>query len=232
MSKKTHRSKDAARTPAPGTSAAPGTGPKDPALERAKRAARKAIAANIARIDAAEQAAAVAPSEQNGQPQQPQPDQQQPDQAREPAVSTPAPTPATAPAAQSEPPAPETKGAKRGKKTKDAPPAQPATPSPAKGGKKAAAAKKATKPAKAAKPAKEAKPKKLSCLDAAAQIIGKDPVGCADLIAEMAQRKLWTSPNGKTPEASLYAAIIREISAKKSEARFRKVDRGLFVKNG
>ena len=37
--------------------------------------------------------------------------------------------------------------------------------------------------------------------------------------------------NGLPPEASLYAAIIREISAKKGEARFKKVDRGLFTAN-
>ena len=40
---------------------------------------------------------------------------------------------------------------------------------------------------------------------------------------------LWRSPGVKTPEATLYAAIIREISAKGTEPRFAKHDRGLFV---
>jgi len=92
------------------------------------------------------------------------------------------------------------------------------------------AAKSPAKPsAKTPKPVKPAKAKRLSCIDAAAQIIGKDPIGCKDLIAEMGQRKLWTSPNGKTPEASLYAAVTREIAAKGNAARFKKVDRGMFV---
>jgi hypothetical protein len=40
---------------------------------------------------------------------------------------------------------------------------------------------------------------------------------------------LWTSPGGKTPEATLYAAIIREIAAKGTAARFKKHERGVFV---
>ena len=73
--------------------------------------------------------------------------------------------------------------------------------------------------------------KKLSALDAAAKVIAgvTKPVRAVDLIADMEKRGLWKSPNGKTPEASLYAAMIREIAAKKGEARFKKVDRGLFV---
>ena len=35
-------------------------------------------------------------------------------------------------------------------------------------------------------------------------------------------------PADATPEATLYAAIIREIAAKGKAARFRKVERGLF----
>jgi hypothetical protein len=50
-----------------------------------------------------------------------------------------------------------------------------------------------------------------------------------DLVAQMEAKGLWKSPGGKTPEATLYAAIIREIAAKGKEARFAKHDRGLFV---
>jgi len=48
------------------------------------------------------------------------------------------------------------------------------------------------------------------------------------MIAAMAEQGLWTSPAGKTPHATLYAAILREIGAKGGKARFRKTDRGLF----
>ncbi|MBL9147340.1 MAG: restriction endonuclease, partial [Phycisphaerae bacterium] len=38
--------------------------------------------------------------------------------------------------------------------------------------------------------------------------------------------------SGKTPHATLYAAMIREIAAKGKDARFKKSDRGLFALNG
>ena len=50
-----------------------------------------------------------------------------------------------------------------------------------------------------------------------------------ELIDQMAAKGLWKSPGGKTPEATLYAAVLREIQAKKDKARFKKVERGLFV---
>jgi len=48
------------------------------------------------------------------------------------------------------------------------------------------------------------------------------------LVAAMAERGLWTSPNGKTPHATLCAAMMREARDKGDAARFRKVDRGQF----
>ena len=74
-------------------------------------------------------------------------------------------------------------------------------------------------------------PKRISALDAAAQVLAarNEPMRAKDLIAAMAEQGLWSSPNGKTPEATLYAAMIREIAAKGDDARFRKVDRGLFA---
>ena len=81
----------------------------------------------------------------------------------------------------------------------------------------------------AARPAKTGRP--LSALDAAAQVIAeaKSPLRSIDMIQQMENRKLWTSPGGKTPEATLYAAIVREITAKGKLSRFKKHDRGLFV---
>ena len=55
------------------------------------------------------------------------------------------------------------------------------------------------------------------------------PLRAIDMVSQMEAKRLWRSPGGKTPEATLYAAIIREISAKGNEARFAKHDRGLFV---
>jgi len=52
-----------------------------------------------------------------------------------------------------------------------------------------------------------------------------------ELIEAMAEAGLWKSPGGKTPHATLYAAMLREISAKGKEARFTKTDRGLFERS-
>jgi len=88
--------------------------------------------------------------------------------------------------------------------------------------------------AQATKPAKEPKVKRVSALDAAAIVLNsaKGPMNTTDLIKTMAERKLWTSPNGATPEQTLYAAIVREIGAKGKDARFKKMGRGLFAFNG
>jgi len=75
------------------------------------------------------------------------------------------------------------------------------------------------------------KARKMGALDAAAIVLadaGK-PMRSKDLIAEMATRGLWTSPGGKTPEATLYAAILREIGAKGAAARFARAGKGEFA---
>ncbi len=94
-----------------------------------------------------------------------------------------------------------------------------------------AKAKSAGKKAGTTKPTKDAKPKRVSAIDAAAEVLRKrgEPMTARDLIAAMSEQGLWTSPNGKTPHATLYAAMLREISAKGAKARFKKVDRGLFA---
>lgn len=75
-------------------------------------------------------------------------------------------------------------------------------------------------------------PKKLSCLDAAAKLLGEtgQPMNCQEMIAAMAERGYWTSPAGKTPAQTLYAAILREIAAKGKESRFAKSERGRFLR--
>ena len=98
----------------------------------------------------------------------------------------------------------------------------------------AAKAKGAKKVAKAKAQATTAqKPKRVSALDAAAQVLksaGK-PMRAQALITAMAAQGLWTSPAGKTPHATLYAAMQREERDKGTASRFRKVDRGQFAFN-
>jgi hypothetical protein len=87
---------------------------------------------------------------------------------------------------------------------------------------------------KKAKPAGNGKPKKLSALDAAAQVLAasKEPLNAKQMIEAMAAKGLWKSPGGKTPHATLYSAILREIGTKGKEARFKKTDRGHFDSDG
>ena len=89
---------------------------------------------------------------------------------------------------------------------------------------KAAPAKK--KAAKSAVPAQ-----KLSALAAAARVLAetKKPMSCPELIAAMAVHGYWTSPTGKTPAATLSAALQREIVVKKAQARFQKMGPGRFA---
>jgi hypothetical protein len=44
----------------------------------------------------------------------------------------------------------------------------------------------------------------------------------------MAKKGYWSSPNGQTPAATLYSAILREINVKGKESRFEKTERGKF----
>ena len=84
---------------------------------------------------------------------------------------------------------------------------------------------------KAKKTKADGKPKRLSALDAAAQVLAKadKPMRAKELITAMAEQGLWSSPAGKTPHATLYAAMLREERGKGSNSRFRKVDRGQFA---
>jgi chemotaxis protein histidine kinase CheA len=82
-----------------------------------------------------------------------------------------------------------------------------------------------------AKPATDEKAKKLSAIAAAAQVlaVSKEPMNTKQMIEAMAAKGYWTSPGGKTPHATLYSAILREIGTKGNEARFKKVERGKFT---
>ncbi|MCD0462968.1 winged helix-turn-helix domain-containing protein [Roseiconus lacunae] len=63
----------------------------------------------------------------------------------------------------------------------------------------------------------------MSQIDAALAVLKKarKPMSCREMVEAMAKQKLWTSPGGKTPDATLYAAILRDLR-KGTDTRFRK----------
>ena len=73
--------------------------------------------------------------------------------------------------------------------------------------------------------------KKLSALEAAARVLAetKQALSCSELIAAMASQGYWTSPGGKTPEATLSSAIQREMVVKKDRSRFKKTAPGRYT---
>jgi vancomycin resistance protein YoaR len=91
---------------------------------------------------------------------------------------------------------------------------------------------KAAKPQRAQKAAAAATPKKLSALNAAVRVLEetKQAMSCPELIEVMATKGYWTSPGGKTPAATLYSAMLRELQTKGKEARFKKTERGKFAR--
>ena len=98
-----------------------------------------------------------------------------------------------------------------------------------------AATPKASKPAKASAKATPksvaAIPKKgLSLLNAAATVLERsgEAMPVRAMIEEAKASGLWTPGGGKTPEQTLYSAIIREIKDKGGASRFRKDGRGRF----
>ena len=72
--------------------------------------------------------------------------------------------------------------------------------------------------------------KKLSCVKAALQVLetASEPMNTQEMIAAMVEQDLWESPGGKTPHATLYSAILRDL-AKGDESRFVKTERGRFT---
>jgi hypothetical protein len=73
--------------------------------------------------------------------------------------------------------------------------------------------------------------RKMSGLDAAAKVLAEsaEPLNAKAIIEQAAAKGYWTSPGGKTPHATIYAAMATEIAKKGSESRFAKADRGLFT---
>jgi hypothetical protein len=86
------------------------------------------------------------------------------------------------------------------------------------------------KPKRVAKKAEGQEPKRLSALAAAHKVLceATEPLNVQQMIEAMTAKGYWTSPGGKTPHATLYSAILREL-AKGETSRFVKTDRGRFV---
>jgi len=87
---------------------------------------------------------------------------------------------------------------------------------------------KTDKPAQSKPKATKAE-RKPSGLDAAAQVLAEagEPLNTKVMVERMLAKGLWKT-DGKTPSATIYAAIIREIAVKGIASRFRKVERGKF----
>jgi hypothetical protein len=89
---------------------------------------------------------------------------------------------------------------------------------------------KPTKPARK-KQATEPAGKPLSQLEAAVKVLGEstEPLTTKEMVEAMGAKKYWSSPGGKTPHATLYSAILRELQTKGEASRFLKTDRGHFA---
>ena len=86
------------------------------------------------------------------------------------------------------------------------------------------------KTASKSKAKKASDDKQPSAIDAAAKVLKetRKALNAKEMIEAMAKKGYWESPSGKTPHATLYAAILREINVKGRESRFKKVERGKF----
>ena len=88
--------------------------------------------------------------------------------------------------------------------------------------------------AKGKQPETKGQDGQLSCLNAAAKVLAEkgEPMTCKEMIDAMAAKGYWTTPGGKTPHATLYSSIAREIRDKGKDARFKKSERGKFASTG
>ena len=104
-----------------------------------------------------------------------------------------------------------------------------AKPPPAPAAKNAKRSPRRSKPAKGGKPART-KRTGMSGLDAAAKVLadaGK-AMRCGEIVEKMLGKGLWKT-GGKTPAATINAAMLREARDKGKGSRFKKAGRGLFA---
>ena len=91
----------------------------------------------------------------------------------------------------------------------------------------------AKKPAARRTPAPKKAEGRMSQLDAAAKVLEEAdrPMSTQEMVEQMAAQGYWKSPGGKTPSATLYSSLLRQMQKHGPDARFRKVDRGKFILN-
>ena len=72
----------------------------------------------------------------------------------------------------------------------------------------------------------EKKPKRVSGLDAAARVLEESgqPMTTKEMVEAAESKGYWKSPGGKTPHATIFSAITREIATKGGDSRFRKTE--------
>ena len=91
--------------------------------------------------------------------------------------------------------------------------------------------KKVEEKAAAKKTAKKApaNQRQMSLMEAAIQVMRsvKQPMKAKDIYEHVAKKGLWSSPAGKTPVATLAAAIARDVASEKP--RWRRTGPGLFT---
>jgi hypothetical protein len=87
------------------------------------------------------------------------------------------------------------------------------------------------KPKKTRRKPAEAKAKKMSALDAAAQVLAEtgQPMACKEMIEAMAQKGYWSSPGGKTPASTLYSGMRQPFDGEIVVLRQGKPDFGLLL---
>ena len=95
---------------------------------------------------------------------------------------------------------------------------------------KTTSAKRTPKAAPAIHVDQPAAPKKMSILDAAAQVLAEAgaAMNTATMVKAMLTKRIWAT-TGKTPAATLHAAVSREVAGKRDKSRFRKAGRGMFT---
>ena len=118
--------------------------------------------------------------------------------------------------------------AKEEGKAKDAPTRRTGAQGAKKSGRKGKGAKDQKKATRANTGARKAKG--MTGLDAAAKVLAKagEPLSSKQMVERMLEKGYWQT-GGKTPAATIYAAILREIQKKGEQSRFRKTDRGRFA---
>jgi hypothetical protein len=69
-------------------------------------------------------------------------------------------------------------------------------------------------------------------MDAAIKVLSQSrkALTCKEMVETMTKKELWSSPGGKTPNATLHASILRDLK-KGKDSRFKKAAPGRFTLN-